>query len=214
MRATKMVSAALLVGILTLGATQTMAVVRHLPSGTFTRDLKALCGEAGAQLPSLAGSIGLLNMMVWASVGSMAMLVAALWPQKRLWLLTFGSFVLFLSADDAMLLHEEVGPSLGIPEGGFYLLYAIFAAFLLYGSFRGPEALALLSSRRIPSSTVAFVLGGLLLAASVAVDQLVHGAHLAEDAPKLLGAVVWLTVPLLSLPPDIASRISGSVGRP
>jgi hypothetical protein len=40
----------------------------------------------------------------------------------------------------------------------------------------------------------------LLLALPVVIDEVFHDLYFAEDAAKLLGALVWLTVPPLCLP--------------
>jgi len=206
LRASRLVPAALLAGLLIVVATSSLAAANHLPFGTYSRDVKALCDEAGAQLPDLAGAMGLVNMMVWVAAGSTAVLAAALWPPRRRWLLAFAALVLLLALDDAMLLHEEIGPELGLPEKGFYLLYVMVCLLLLVGALR-PAADRSAADRRwslalgaLAPSSVAFLLGAILLGVSVIVDQATHGRHLAEDAPKLLGSLVWLTVPVLHLP--------------
>ena len=68
--------------------------------------------------------------------------------------------------------------------------------------------------QNLPLSGRAFVLGLLLLGLSVVIDQTTHGHYLWEDAPKLLGALVWLTVPLLELPSNVLSASRVSRGRP
>jgi hypothetical protein len=195
MNSIRLISAALIIGSLVLLAVLMGSVSADVPVGMFSRDLNTLCAEAGSNLPPYAGALSLLNLMIWASIASLAFLVAVLLPVRRQWLVIFGALVCVLAADDAMSLHEEVGPALGIPEQAFYLAYTIFAASL---------SLALLMrariNRRIDASAVAFFLGGLLLAISVLVDQAFIRQHLAEDGPKFLGTLVWLTVPLLSLP--------------
>ena len=157
--------------------------------GMLTRDVTTLSSDAGAELPFYAGAISLLNGMVWASTAAMAFLVGSLRPSRRRWLVLFGSFVLVLTVDDALTLHEIVGPSHRVPEGAFYLSYAIVAVLLLRGALTRPHA----------SSTAAFLLGGALLALSILIDRVSLHQYLVEDGAKLLGAAVWLTVPLLSL---------------
>lgn len=212
MKATPIVPAALALGLVIIAATRLLATMAHQPVGMYTRDVKALCSEAGAELPALVGGMGLINMMVWSAVAALALLVAALWPERRRWLVVFASFVLFLAVDDSMQLHEEVGPAHGIPERGFYLVYAVAAVVLLDGDLRGSlSAVRRNGLRQLSARTIAFLLGGLLLAASVAADQLLHRHHLTEDAPKLLGAMVWLTVPLLCLPAGSVQRMTRSL---
>jgi hypothetical protein len=201
-----LVPTALLVGLLLVGGTVLLGALSHQPFGHYSRDIKSLSTDAGAALPPLVGGLGLVNMMVWASAGSMAALAAALSRPRRRWLLGFSGLTLLLALDDALLLHEEVGPQLGLPEKGFYLLYAALGVLLLRGAFRAAGERTPAAGRwrfsplSLPPAGRAFVLGLVLLGVSVLVDQLTHGRHLWEDAPKLLGSLVWLTVPVLELP--------------
>ena len=206
---TMLVPAALLLGLLLVAGTSLLAAWSQQPFGYYSRDPKALSAAAGAVLPLLSGGLAMLNMMVWASAGAMAVLAAVIWPPRRRWLLGFALLNFLLALDDALLLHEEVGPELGLPEKGFHLLYAALGVLLLWGAFRSavdPRAEDRLSPVRmqdLPLSGLAFVLGLLLLGLSVVIDQTTHGQYLWEDAPKLLGALVWLTVPLLELPSKV-----------
>jgi hypothetical protein len=213
---TMLVPAALLLGLLLVAGTSLLAALNQQPFGSYSRDLMALSADAGAVLPLLAGGLALLNMMVWASAGSMAVLAAVLWPPRRRWLLGFAFLNILLALDDALLLHDGIGPELGLPEEGFDLLYAAMGVRLLFGVFRPavnvrPEGrLSRFRVQNLSSGARAFILGLVLLGVSVVVDQTIHGQPLWEDAPKLLGALVWLTVPLLELPSNLlsASRIS------
>ena len=212
---TMLVPAALLLGLLLVAGTSLLAALSDQPFGDYSRDLRTL-SAAGAGLPLLAGGLALLNMMIWASAGAMAVVVAVIWPPRRGWLLGFALLNILLALDDALLLHEEVGPELGLPEKGFYVLYAAIGVVLLLGAFR-PAANLPTEDRKwrvrvqnLPLSGRAFVLGLLLLGLSAVIDQTTHGQYLWEDAPKLLGALVWLTVPLLELPGKVlpGSRMS------
>ena len=199
-----------------MAGTSLLAALNQQPFGSYSRDLKALSADAGAVLPLLAGGLALVNIMVWASAASMAVMAAVLWPPRRRWLLGFALLNILLALDDALLLHDEVGPELGLPEEGFDLLYAAIGVLLLLGAFRvavnaRPEdRLSRFRVQNLSSGGRAFILGLLLLGVSVVVDQTMHGPPLWEDAPKLLGALVWLTVPLLELPSNMlsGSRIS------
>jgi hypothetical protein len=208
---TMLVPAALLLGLLLLAGTSLLAALSDQPFGHYSRDVKALSTAAGAALPLMAGGLALLNMMVWASAGAMAVLAAVIWPPRRRWLLGFALLTILLALDDALLLHEEVGPALGLPEKGFYLLYAAIGVLLLWGAFRpdvnarAGKRMSRFRAQNLSPGGRAFVLGLLLLGVSVVVDQTTHGHYLWEDAPKLLGALVWLTVPLLELPSNVLS---------
>ena len=217
---TMLVPAALLLGLLLVAGTSLLAALSQQPFGYYSRDLKALSAEAGAVLPLLAGGLALLNVMVWASAASMAVLAAVIWPPRRRWLLGFAFLNILLALDDALLLHDEVGPALGLPEEGFDLFYAAVGVLLLMGAFR-PEVnlrtedrLSRFRVRNLSSGGRAFVLGLLLLGLSVVMDQITHGQYLWEDGPKLLGALVWLTVPLLELPSELMSGSRTSQERP
>jgi len=98
-----------------------------------------------------------------------------------------------------------------LPEEGFDLLYAAIGVLLLLGALRPavtvrPEdRLSGFRVQNLSSGGGAFILGLFLLGFSAVVDQTMHGQTLWEDAPKLLGALVWLTVPLLELPSNLLS---------
>ena len=206
-----LVPAALLLGLLLVAGTSLLAALNQQPFGYYSRDLKALYADAGAVLPLLAGGLALLNVMVWASVASMAVLAAVLWPPRRRWLLGFAFLNILLALDDALLLHDEIGPELGLPEEGFDLLYAAIGIFLLFGAFRSafdvrPENdLSRFRVQNLSAGGRAFILGLLLLGVSVVAEQTIHGQPLWEDTPKLRGALVWLTVPALELPSNLLS---------
>ncbi|SFP83517.1 hypothetical protein SAMN05660464_4380 [Geodermatophilus dictyosporus] len=181
----KVVLVALIAGGLVLALTLLASAFFDEPVAVFTRD-----GPALADLPWYTGSVSQLNAMVWATVAGLAVLVAWLEPGERARLGTLAAFVLALAADDALQLHEAVGPDNGVPQKAFLLVYAVTAALLLVLFLRG--------GRRGP--TTALLCGGALLAVSVLFDQVVHRQILiAEDGAKLLGAIVWLTVPVLSV---------------
>ncbi len=213
---TALVPGALVLGLLLVAGTGLLAALSQQPFGSYSRDLKALSAEAGAVLPLLAGGLALLNVMVWASTASMAVMAAVLWPPRCRWLLGFGLLNILLALDDALLLHDEVGPALGLPEQGFDLLYAAMGVLLLLRAFppavnaRPEDRLSRFRVQNLSSGGRAYILGLLLLGVSVVVDQTAHGQPVWEDASKLLGALVWLTVPLLELPSNVlsGSRIS------
>jgi hypothetical protein len=103
-------------------------------------------------------------------------------------MLPFGTLMLVFAADDALLLHETVGPYvLGIPEVAFFGCYACLGSWVLW-----------LLSTRDRGAILPYLLGGGFLAASVAVDLSTEDAFfLLEDGAKLLGTLVWMTLPIL-----------------
>ena len=195
-----LVPAALVMGAVVLGVTAEVAVLTHESLSVFTRDI-----TVGAGVAPYVGAISLLNGMVWAAAGALALLVAHLEPLHRRWLLVFAGLVLVFAADDSLRLHEGVGPAVGVPEPAFFAVYAGAALYLLAGT----------RARPLDEGTVALVLGGFLSALSLVIDEVLHDLYFAEDAAKLLGALVWLTVPPLCLPanlrePSCADRAGGT----
>ncbi len=186
-----LVLGALVVGACVLGVTAEVAALTHEPLSVFTRDI-----TVGAGVPPYVGAISLLNGMVWAAAGALALLVSYLEPVRRRWLLVFGALMLVFAADDSLRLHESVGPAIGVPELAFFGVYAGAALYLLASK----------TARPFGESTVAFILGGFLLAVSLVIDEVFAGLYFAEDAAKLLGALVWLTVPPLCLPAYLRER--------
>ena len=95
--------------------------------------------------------------------------------------------VLVLGLDDSLLVHEAAEQN-GIPQAVFFLPYAVatllLAVMLVRGESRG--------------MVLAFALGAMLLALSVFMDQVAPGHHLLEDGAKLLGALLWLAVPVIA----------------
>ena len=190
-RAMTLVPAALVLGLVVLGLTAEAAALTHESLSVFTRDI-----TVGAGVPPYVGAVSLLNGMVWAAAGALALLVSHLEPVRRRWLLVFAGLMLVFAADDALRLHEGVGPAVGVPELAFFAAYGGAAVYLLVGKIAKPYG----------EGSVAFVLGGFLLAVSLLIDEVLPGLYFAEDAAKLLGALVWLTVPPLFLPADLRER--------
>ncbi len=58
----------------------------------------------------------------------------------------------------------------------------------------------------------AFLVGAGLLGVSAVVDQSLSGQHLLEDGAKLLGALVWLTVPMIACRRPVTEGPSGPAG--
>jgi len=178
------VTAALLVGVAVLGATVAAAWRFDEDVATFTRDVQDYAGVAW-----YTGAVNTVNVIVWTVVTTLSLTIAWLERHDRRRLLAFGAFTLVLLADDAFLLHEAVGPENGVPQALFLGLYGVMAAVLLVAYTRSPRT----------GSSIAFLIGAVLLGASVLVDELLTHRFLLEDGCKLLGALVWVAVPLLAL---------------
>ncbi|MGY1622103.1 hypothetical protein ACI789_07915 [Geodermatophilus sp. SYSU D00965] len=180
----KPVTAALAIGALALIATVLAAERFDEPVGTFTRDVQVTAG-----MPWYTGALSLFTTTVWAGVTALAAFAAWLEEDERRRLGGLAALAALLMADDALQVHDEVGPQNGVPQIAFMVVYALAAAALSLAFLRRPRAAA----------TAAFLLGAVFLGASVFVDQLLRHAFLLEDGAKLLGALVWLTVPVLSV---------------
>jgi hypothetical protein len=177
-------TAVLSIGALALIATVLAAERFDESVGTFTRDVQVTAG-----MPWYTGALSLFTTMVWAGVTALAAFAAWLEKDERRRLGGLAVLAALLMADDALQVHDEVGPQNGVPQIAFMVVYALAAAALSLAFLRRPRAAA----------TAAFVLGAVFLGASVVVDQLLRHAFLLEDGAKLLGALVWLTVPVLSV---------------
>lgn len=189
MTARLLITLALLTGAVVIALTAIAVQVTGQPVGVFTRDIRTLGIEAGVEFPPYVGALSILNNMVWAIAGAVAVCAAALVPARRRWASVLGLLLLLLAADDAYLVHESVAPRVGIPEQATYALYAVIGGWLFVHSFRHHR----------DGSTLALAIGGVVLAVSSAVDVLFFGQYLAEDGTKLVGALVLLTVPMMTL---------------
>lgn len=183
MKPYRLVAGALALGVLLLALVRLAALAVGEPVSNFTRDAVAV-----AEVPWYTGSVSLLTCMVWAAAAALCLFVAAVAPGTRRRTLVMGGFILVLALDDAMLVHDQIGPAHGIPEKLFAPFYGILALLLLREMLRA-------SSR---ATVVAFLLGAALLGVSALFDVAFHDlSFLVEDGSKFLGAVVWTTVPCL-----------------
>lgn len=198
----------LTLGLVVLAAVVVAAALVDKPVGLFTRDITTLSSEAGARLPPYAGALGLLTFMVWASAATMSAFVALVRADRRTWFLMFAGLLSLLTADDSLSLHEVIGPHLGIPELSWFVLYAAIGLSLTLMILRRVQR------EGMDASVLPFLVGGVLLALSIGVDVAFQGQHLAEDGPKFLGALLWLTVPLLSLPPEVVALMRRTTSVP
>ena len=92
---------------------------------------------------------------------------------------------LVFAVDDALMLHEEVMPAIGIPQYAIFIAYAFFGLMIVYGILR-------LGDRRKLNY---FIASCGCLVASVIVDLLPHYVGypraVFEDVAKVLGIVLW-----------------------
>lgn len=179
-----LIAATQVAGALLVAGTAAASRVFDDPVGTFTRDVQDLAG-----IPWYSGSVSTLIVMISTAVATLALLTVRAVPTGRRRTGLFAALVVSLTLDDAFLLHEAVGPENGVPQGLFLCGYALLAAVLAVEFLRTPLA----------GSTVAFLLGLGWLGVSVLADAFLYHRFLLEDGSKLLGALTWLAVPLLTL---------------
>jgi hypothetical protein len=184
MRPIRLVGAALAAGLLVLGLARLLAAAVGEPVSNLTRDAVAV-----ADLPWYTGSVSLVTGMVWAVASALSYFVAWAAPRARWRMLTLGLFTTWLAMDDSMLIHDQIAPGHGVPEAIFLPLYAVLALFVLIAQLR--------SRSRV--TTAVFVLGAALLGLSEAFDVVFHNStFIVEDGAKLLGALVWATIPIIT----------------
>jgi hypothetical protein len=129
-------------------------------------------------------AVGLLAAVVGACLMAAGALRSAGHPGVRFAFgtaLALGAFV----ADDALLLHEAVGPALGVPE---VVILAVHGAAW--------SAWAWVFRTRLLSAPVLPMLAVVASVLSVLVDQATEEALVLEDAAKLVGLVAlsWFVV--------------------
>ncbi|NLD72361.1 MAG: hypothetical protein GX649_06550 [Chloroflexi bacterium] len=157
---------------------------QDVPISFLTRDPAAITDS----LWSL-GAQSTFGIILWAATTGILLLGGALlWPiaerRRSTWFLwASGALSLLLTVDDAYLLHEDVLPSIGIPELGVYALYLLVAA--VYAAVFYRELLA--------SDYLLLVASGLAIAASLVIDMVFQNVSIFfEDGFKVYAAVFWL----------------------
>lgn len=139
-----------------------------------TRDATAVIG-----VPWWTGVISRLTALGWAIAAVAAGRHARTDQRSRL--LFLGGLCGVSALDDSLLLHEEVLPSMGLPETPFLVLYAVAGLGLAAMWSR---------TRRWAPVEIAFAAGVVMMAVSVLVDVVVNRAAV-EDFAKLTGVVAW-----------------------
>lgn len=178
------IAATQVAGALLVAATALASRAFDAPVAAFTRDVQDLAG-----IPWYSGAVSTLTVMTWTAVATLALFAAGAVRTGRRRAALFAALAVALTVDDAFLVHEAVGPENGVPQELFLGGYAALAAVLVVSFLRTPRA----------GSTVAFLLGLAWLGVSAVADTVLHHRFLLEDGSKLLGALTWLAVPLLTL---------------
>ncbi|HXH80667.1 hypothetical protein [Nocardioides sp.] len=142
-----------------------------------TRDATAVVG-----VPWWTGVISRLTALGWVVAAVAAVDAGRHAPtEQRSRLLFLGGLCGVSALDDSLMLHEEVLPSMGLPETPFLVLYAVAGLGL---------AVMWSRARRWTPVEIAFVSGMVMMAVSVLVDVVVNRAAV-EDFAKLIGVVAW-----------------------
>ena len=144
----------------------------------FTRDPTDV-----AEVPWWVGALSRLTNLGWVVAATAALLsrrhAAA---AHRLPLALLGGLCTVIALDDTLLLHEEVLPSLGLPEDPFLVLYVVAGVAL---------GVVWLRTLWRTVAGLAFLAGAAMLALSVFVDAFLARV-VVEDTAKLIGAVAWI----------------------
>lgn len=148
-------------------------------------DPAAFVGE-----PFYLGMFSALSVIAWTAGASFAAIGAMLAKGRpRILCALLAGLSVWLALDDQFMLHESVGPSIGIPQQAFFATYAGAVLAIAIG-FRG------LILRGSPLLTIAALS---MLALSVAIDVMsdrsiyfaAPSLIVVEDGAKWIGAMLW-----------------------
>lgn len=180
----KPIGLALVAGAVAMAGLAAAARVFDEPIATFTRDVQDYAGVSW-----YVGAFSTVSLITWTAVATLGLVVAWLEPGERRRMGAFTVVVTVLLLDDAFLLHEAVGPENGVPQMAFVVVYAVAGLALLAMFLRAPRN----------GASIALLVGGALLALALLADQVLVANFVLEDGAKLLGALVWIAVPLTAL---------------
>lgn len=194
----RLVAALVGLGAASVGVAVLAAHLGGIPAGVLFRDPPAAAKIVRGDGPDTysgafyLGAVSTLTVVVWGSIASLGLFVAWLWRDASA--LVLAGLTALMGADDALMLHERVGPHLGVPDLAWPAVYGAATMVLLWRLVRS----------RAPGPATALVVGFAFLACSLAVDVVDEALlHLAggwlivvEDGSKLLGAMAWVAVPV------------------
>ncbi len=144
--------------------------------GALTRDPTDVAG-----VPWWVGSISRLTNLCWAVAATVNILAArvSVTSRRRPWLL-LGGLCAMIAIDDTWLVHEEIMPSVGVPEAALLAMYPLIVLLLVRWFW----------SLRRTAAGAAVLTGAGMLAGSLVTDAFLTGL-VVEDALKLAGVVAW-----------------------
>jgi hypothetical protein len=187
LRRLPLVASSIMVGLGVIALTLLAMRLTGRDDAMFTRDVRAVASDEGVTLPIYAGLISILNNLIWAAAAALTLCAAGFDRARRRWHVAFGGLLLVIAADDSYMLHESGGSRW--LELGFYAMYAMVGAWLLLAGLRTLDG----------NSGLTFVIGTAFIAVAAYTDVATRGLYLAEDGAKLIGSLVWLTIPISTL---------------
>jgi hypothetical protein len=168
----------------------------HVDAQELTRDPDAVSG-----LGSDVGSLSMVGLSMWAATVAVLALTGTVvhTRRKRRYLLSTAVLLGWLLLDDAIMIHDNLLPSLGVPDGVTYLVYVgVAMAWLL--TFR----------REIAESEVALlVVAACAFGLSMTADVL-NRLPVFEDYVKLVGIATLLLYALRLCRAELRRSATGS----
>src|SRR4051794_29275725 len=113
--------------VVAFGAVLGVLQVAITPVSDLTVDVADSAG-----MPPWTGALSTLGFVLWGSAAVLCATVAAAIRRRdrarSTFLIATAALLTLLLIDDALLIHERIGPDdLGFPEKGFYVIYAALA---------------------------------------------------------------------------------------
>lgn len=140
--------------------------------------------------PFYLGMFSALSVMAWTAGASFAAIGAMLANGRaRLLCASLAGLSVWLALDDQFMLHESVGPSIGIPQQASFAIYAGAMLAITVGFRR----LILRGSVLLATATLSML--ALSVAIDVMSDRSIYFAApsliVVEDGAKWIGAMLW-----------------------
>ena len=163
----------------------TLSSMQGVSPDVLTRDPVAI-----AQLPAYSGMFSQIGLLLWSASAAICLFSSKLlanhisFSKLRRFLFVSGLLTLMVGLDDVFLLHEDVFPSMGIPEKIVFGVYGISILFYLLKLF------PILLKTEYAFFLVALVCFGGSIFLDVILPPGLHYIAL-EDGAKLVGIVFW-----------------------
>lgn len=171
---------------LLLGIVLILRIWLDVPFPNLTGDL-----AVRANLPAYTGFLSQFGLFLWSATTTIAIFSARLIARKHgsahtIRFLFMGAMItLVLGLDDAFMLHEEVFPTLGIPEKATYVFYGLIMLSWLIVFYE-----LILKTDYVLLAIALFFFG-----LSTQLDGMELRAFLGyfvEDGAKVIGILAWL----------------------